>query len=97
MSEDEAKTKWCPHARVATYAMGGDGGMAATNKVSNGKIRDGARCIGSECMAWRWQVTRPEIGQTSVQDTLGSAHYTPLFGRPQTSTTDGYCGLAGAA
>ena len=52
-------------------------------------------CFGSRCKRWRWQVTRPEIGQTSVLDAAGCAHYVPLFGRPETSTTDGYCGLAG--
>ena len=41
MTEDEAKTKWCPHIRpnkgdfeIAPYA--------------------GSWCIGAECMAWRW-------------------------------------------
>lgn len=65
MTEDEAKTKWCPFARVVDSARGTDG--------------EGARCIGSACMAWRW-LTSPEVVAAypgSVAD-----GYCGLAGRP---------------
>lgn len=44
MTEDEAKTKWCPFTRVGEQASG-----AAENRP------DGSyNCIASGCMAWRW-------------------------------------------
>jgi len=70
MTEDEAKTKWCPFARtlgwntdaprqgddlqfvyasenreVGPYDKGGE---------ETFKIAGRHRCIGSACMAWRW-------------------------------------------
>jgi len=47
MTEDEAKTKWCPHAREL-----GDGAVSY-NRDYNGKATR-ARCLGSGCMAWQW-------------------------------------------
>jgi len=47
MTEDEAKTKWCPNARSAR--PGGN------NRHSDGNGRFDCLCIGSGCMAWRWQ------------------------------------------
>lgn len=44
MTEDEAKTKWCPHVRV---------GDKAVNRYFDG-FPSHSYCIGSECMAWRW-------------------------------------------
>lgn len=62
MTEEEAKTKWCPQARVATYATDGDQMMTAANKTSGGEIRTGARCIASACMAWRWSEAKRSEG-----------------------------------
>lgn len=46
MTEDEAKTKWCPEARAPLLGQGG-------NVPINRPERCDSRCIGSECMAWR--------------------------------------------
>jgi len=60
LTEEEAKTKWCPMARVVTYDAlasefdaGTPVGMCAANR-SIGKISADAKCIGSACMAWQW-------------------------------------------
>lgn len=47
MTEEEAKTKWCPFARPVAWGGGNRG------HVSGADIED-AQCIGSACMAWRW-------------------------------------------
>jgi hypothetical protein len=50
MTEDEAKTKWCPFARSQTE----DRETApAVNRTLQGHIDIGCHCIGSRCMAWR--------------------------------------------
>ena len=57
MTEEEAKTKWCPFARARGFAS-----EAAINRPWTGlpqdhqkaDIPDGeCKCIGSACMAWR--------------------------------------------
>lgn len=82
MREEEAKTKWCPHARVASdHAYCG-----SYNRVNNGSTAGtigtpsiGAKCIGSACMMWRWKMVRD-----------------PVHGVAQgKSSVDGHCGLAG--
>lgn len=55
MTEDEAKTKWCPFVRVV---IGPDnptwqGGMLTNRGAIPADNRD-TLCIGSQCMAWRW-------------------------------------------
>lgn len=52
MTEGEAKTKWCPYVRGPDVA--GLGPVAA-NRTFEGEPRNGARCIASGCMAWRWE------------------------------------------
>lgn len=90
MTEDEAKSRWCPFARVVDTARGADG--------------EGARCIGSACMAWR---AGPEALAVlniieNVQDgrsgRLVAAGYEldehGLYWR-KPLPPGGYCGLAG--
>lgn len=50
MTEDEAKTKWCPMGQYG-IAVGPDGDVAEINNrpFSSGK----PTCIGSACMMWR--------------------------------------------
>jgi hypothetical protein len=54
LTEDEAKTKWCPFARVALRNKEG-AVSTAFNRQENSKNEASAvgLCIGSACMAWR--------------------------------------------
>lgn len=47
MTEDEAKTKWCPMARTITPVM-------QEAQCTNGTWD--FRCIASDCMMWRWKL-----------------------------------------
>lgn len=66
MTEEEAKARWCPFARV------GHGNRMAVHLDE----RD-AMCRGSACMAWRW-VEWPDIREVQ-QAPLG---YCGLAGIP---------------
>ncbi len=58
MTEDEAKTKWCPHARSLVTLNGENGAIA----VCSGNRFEGDNvvvCLASACMAWRWLPTSP--------------------------------------
>lgn len=78
VTEDEARTKWCPFAR----ALGGNGStaLAAYNRHDIGPgTPNGTDCIASECMAWRWR-----------EGPWGEA----LWGDPEDpAQRRGYCGL----
>lgn len=80
MTEEEAKTKWCPFARAVTA-----NGDAAFNRVVDPKsvsasglqnALEATRCVGSACMAWR-----------TMPDTMNAAS--------GDMETNGHCGLAG--
>lgn len=52
MTEDEAKTKWCPFARISD-------GEPPTSVNRPEPYGDVPHCLGSGCMAWRWEVPDP--------------------------------------
>jgi hypothetical protein len=89
MTEDEAKTKWCPFVR---YSAAFDD--YASNRWKQGLPEDEphalnpvpCRCIASECMVWRWDQTR----WATEYDDRGLLMRPPKDGVPR-----GYCGLAG--
>ncbi len=81
MTEDEAKTKWCPMVRYGVA----DDGKCSTNRSPEvwgpqhgATSRVNAHCIGSQCMAWRLmpKLEDPASGIKMIPD-------------------GGYCGLAG--
>lgn len=80
MSEDEANLKRCC----------GPSDCGHENDIGPGG--PGRYCIGSACMAWRWRVMRPQIGGSYP---VGGGQPTIIYGPPETSKTEGYCGLAG--
>lgn len=48
MTEDEAKTKWCPLVRVLDS-------RGPWNRHPDKKVSSDATCLGSACMMWRWE------------------------------------------
>jgi len=52
ITEAEATKKWCPFA----VPFGTEGG----NRAKDGANTSPARCLASECMAWRWDAERDE-------------------------------------
>lgn len=73
MTEEEAKTKWCPFVRMHP------GGYNASTHFDGMPDQRYGRCIGSDCMAWRWH-----------QVPAGPPPYSVLK-----NSNEGYCGLAG--
>lgn len=76
MTEDEAKTKICCGPLLPVHVE-----IKAGIFREDGSVQIG-RCIGSQCMAWRWEA---KFGV----DPNNPANATKL------PPTDGFCGLAG--
>jgi hypothetical protein len=111
MTEEEAKTKWCPFAR--TTQTDGINTSGARNRVGNSDTMTtdadrllGMQCIGSACMAWRAVVTRerPRLVQENEVDAWKRVGWTESgepdgFGLvaiiPPPPQSEGFCGLAG--
>jgi len=72
MTENEAKTKWCPFARTVIAARGGNGSPAQNRvqEAATGKDVSLEKCLGAACMAWRQVPNEPFNG------------YCGLAGRP---------------
>lgn len=105
MTEDEAKTKWCPFVRVDS---------TASNRVAFDEFsaNDDPCCIGSACMAWRSKERQVERVQTGLgqlpvpyerferegwrQVDRPYRGADGLFYERTISEATGYCGLAGA-
>lgn len=52
MTENEAKTKWCPMTRYRTVKSS----KLHQDTVGMSNLPTGTgKCIGSDCMAWRWK------------------------------------------
>lgn len=91
MTEEEAKTKWCPHVpRVRSNVIVVTQEDAVTGfYMGNASTMErnplAARCIGSACMAWRW---------IALGDDWKAQTYFDDDGKP-VCRADGYCGLAG--
>lgn len=82
VTEEEAKTKWCPESRVADSA---EDLAPSSNRIYNGegKVDIDCRCIASACMAWRWYRPPPDLSDTEIG-------YNATYSKP-----NGYCGKAG--
>jgi hypothetical protein len=92
-TEEEAKTKWCPFARVAVgfhglFAVGNrfSDSMGGTPEVKTAAL-ERARCLGSACMAWT-----PYL-KTVYRAPHQAAGITQAGGLEFEDTGKGYCGL----
>lgn len=78
MTEEEARTKWCPMARVVGSVDMHDGPPIGGNRVGHpwrlSPFEEQCRCIASECMAWR--------SVMDMRDASSDHGYCGLAGRP---------------
>ena len=84
VEEKKACDHWCPHVRHPGEEGGTfNRGFEAGNEINTGRASGNwsCACIGSRCMAWRWDVEDKHVPGGGVIR--------------QRSTTHGYCGLAG--
>lgn len=96
-TEEEAKGKWCPFARV--WLADELGGVSVNRLGDTAKtVVDNAMCIGSLCMAWQWHAWR--CGEGCGTRRAGTIE--PDYREPCKPPSDqkyydhiGYCGLAG--
>jgi hypothetical protein len=68
MTEEEAKTKWCPMWRIGQVSD-----LRGSTAVNN---HSAAKCIGSDCMMWR---TKPIVVDGKY---AGYEGYCGLAGKP---------------
>lgn len=60
MTEDEARTKWCPMVRYLDF-----NGSIINNRGQylEGVYPNTMECIASDCMLWRWMDTNVDDGK----------------------------------
>lgn len=89
MTEDQAKEKWCPFARVPLTNVRNEieSGSPVVNRCTDGRINSSVLCIGSACMAWR------KAGQIGIGPN-GERRDLDLDGLTRW-VDEGFCGLAG--
>ena len=93
-TEAEAKTCWCPFARIAMAASETQGNQYASNRKEAH-----SNCLASACMVWRWGEGETEFTSEErdgfVYSHISRLNGEPCFKRPRGSNRRGYCGLAG--
>lgn len=108
MTEEEAKTKWCPFARFVIDAQtvfptgnrfDGQGGTSRTAVEAS----EQCHCIGSACMAWRWLPSGGNRDKIEAIRAHREKHGSDLRTAKEAveaswsdPKTQGFCGLAGA-
>lgn len=82
-TEEEAKKKWCPAARVVDFGKG----QVAFNRSDESKFLPlDPKCFGSACMWWRWS-----YGEITYSEVFGKIQLRTADEKP----VKGYCGMAG--
>ena len=99
MTEEEAKTKWCPMVRVNSYPnpMNPTRTLATFNRDIDTVVETNSpgwtcNCIASACMAWRWN--GPAVHSPGCASVVTQMDKDPLP-CDCNSVRHGYCGLAG--
>ena len=96
MTEEQAKTKWCPQSRKIYHGyatLGGPFGYGYAAAYNRGSKAD-LKCLASGCMMWRWQWLSDDRHKSDCQAVRTQADQNPL---PCDCgyLPNGYCGLAG--
>lgn len=98
LAEEEAKTKWCPEARILPNAPG----YGAGNRFAEDPhpiFMAETRCIGSACMAWRWfgmKIAADGSIYTTTEAYRTACGIDPLPPKfKDVAVAVGYCGKAG--
>lgn len=94
LTQEEARQKWCPQARVVHE--NGDGTLfTAGNSFGDGCRSVATRCIASECMAWKWLMST-QHGTGANMDKEGVMYWTRGGRSAYEPPPDarGFCGLA---
>lgn len=78
MTEDEARTKWCPMVRYAAERI--EPGYNRTEDID--KTMQRSACIASDCMMWREEWVKEDEGGGHSLHTIHG--YCGLAGRPIT-------------
>lgn len=100
ITEDAARTKWCPFSRTMISIKDDDGETVGYNVANRGTIKDtvmkNSRCLGSSCIAWRWADERnPDWKPSTGMMWPDTRHPDDILKPWRPSKTHGYCGLAG--
>lgn len=67
LTEEEARTKWCPMARMLwADHIGGAWCVAAVNRDHLGHIPHGSSCLASGCALWTWVDGYEEKGRCGL-------------------------------
>ena len=79
MTERQARSKWCPHARQSTNEF------PTYNRSEGGKAIDSCNCVASDCMAWRWVRVRDDEGSEDGGAVILTQTYgfCGAFGKPE--------------
>lgn len=87
MTEEQAKTKWCPQARVT----GMDGPSGNRHVLHADGLNGADRCIASACVVWRRHTVMIDraTGEPAVPGVAAIGQLEERY------SADGYCGLAG--
>lgn len=86
MTEKDALNKWCPMAETGVHFLIKKGKIVDVREAKSG---DHPWCVGSACMAWRWNTKYTSPPESFMQT------YPRPEGITEVSKTEGYCGLAG--
>jgi len=89
MTEQEAKTKWCPMVR---HVKDQEGNFYTTNGCNSSGFET---CIASDCMMWRWQYQEEKReGHDGGKELLLKRGVQVGYDVYKLEAT-GYCGLGG--
>lgn len=96
MTEEEAKTRWCPFVRLTADGPGEWHTNRDPSLPSSPGDTQAYRCIASACMAWRTRQRSVLRTEPWPEKDTTAAPSVPAGRYGADVVTEGYCGLAGA-